>query len=385
MSQTCNPCNEKVFANINQLIAIIKANEKGTDYIFSTPDGKAIYELLLLVQQNETYSDEQLTLIWTAINNITNQLIISNTFSDWRLPSKNELELYINEVWIAVGVYLPFEYWTSTEIDSTHAGVWKFTPGMPVYKSVLKSSSTPTIIPIREFTSTKLYSLSSQGEKGYIFKITDNLNGTYTYLEGKLPENELTATNNWSNIINQSVTGTSELINYGLINSNLIIEQTGHTGSSAQDCLNLNITDATFEILGAFIYNSIVALLENLDILAEIGDINYSDLNSQGIGSTEFDIIFTDKKPVGKYLANIFFKNTETLESYSYGYVENTVSNIFLKENATDPNINIKNALIPAKVIENITIGLELSEENLQDWTAGNIKVYAIFKNYPNI
>jgi len=56
--------------------------------------------------------------------------LVQGGFSDWYLPSKDELnKLYINRV--AIGNFVSDDYWSSTEDSSTNANIQSFANGIP--------------------------------------------------------------------------------------------------------------------------------------------------------------------------------------------------------------------------------------------------------------
>jgi hypothetical protein len=60
---------------------------------------------------------------WNSVKTACDELIL-NGYSDWRLPSKEELNaLYVNLKQIRVGGFANYYYWSSTEDDNTSA--WK--------------------------------------------------------------------------------------------------------------------------------------------------------------------------------------------------------------------------------------------------------------------
>lgn len=124
-------------------------------------------------------------------------------------------------------------------------------------------------------------------------------------------------------------------------------------------------------------------LQRSLEGLTEIGDINFMDFNNADSGVTQIDIVFENAKPEGFYLDKIFLKNTEEFESEDYGYyATGEITSITLK-NSTPASIDILGSKIPAFVAEDITLEVVLSAENTNDWSAGNIKVYALLKAHP--
>lgn len=120
--------------------------------------------------------------------------------------------------------------------------------------------------------------------------------------------------------------------------------------------------------------------------IIEIGEITFEDLNSAALGATEVNVVFTDKKPVDKYITDVFFKNTDGFVATNYyGYPSNTISDIFFKKNTDEPSIGTASVKLPQQIVEDVTIQVVLSEDNEQDWISGSLKVYASVKTYPTL
>jgi hypothetical protein len=112
-----------------------------------------------------------------------------------------------------------------------------------------------------------------------------------------------------------------------------------------------------------------------------IGTITYGDLND-GASALSVDFTYTDGKQAGKYIANIFCKNTATFVSYS---TSATIDKIELIDNSVLLGVTTIGQYYPAKVMDDLSVKVTLSETNPKDWTAGEIEVYATFIDYPNI
>jgi hypothetical protein len=119
----------------------------------------------------------------------------------------------------------------------------------------------------------------------------------------------------------------------------------------------------------------------------EIGEINYTDLNSGTFDATEFNFVFSNKKTINKYLVGLFFKNIDEFTSNSYGYTyeTNSIENIYLMNNTINDSIGDSGTFDPAKKVDNITVGLILEKANKKNWLTGQIKVYAVLRNYPTL
>lgn len=120
--------------------------------------------------------------------------------------------------------------------------------------------------------------------------------------------------------------------------------------------------------------------------IIEIGEITFEDLNSATLGATEIDFVFVDKKPADKYIVGLFFKNiTEFATHIYYGYTINSIADVFLKKNSDEPLISTGAVKLPQSVVEDITVGIVLTEENEQEWISGSFKIYAEVKSYPTL
>jgi hypothetical protein len=74
--------------------------------------------------------------------------LVENTYNDWYLPSKDELnKLYLNRV--AIGGFSTTVYWSSSEVSLDYAWSKDFTSGVDI-NSIFKMNSMP-IRPIRSF------------------------------------------------------------------------------------------------------------------------------------------------------------------------------------------------------------------------------------------
>ena len=142
----------------------------------------------------------------------------------------------------------------------------------------------------------------------------------------------------------------------------------------------------------SFDFVNLINAIHELDNLTgepeiiEIGEITFEDLNNASLGSTEINVVFTDKKPADKYITDIFFKNTSAFVATNYyGYPSNTISDIFLKKNINEPSIGTSGIKLPQQVTEDVTIQVVISEDNEQDWISGSLKVYASVKTYPTL
>ena len=164
-----------------------------------------------------------------ALRSVDGVISMPPVYDDWFLPSRDELNSMKNNVETEAGMVFGV-YWCSTESNATEAlytasGSGSDAPKSNVYK----------VRPCRQFNAIEgLYSVKDQGPAGgWIFHVS----GTF-YMEAA--PNDLDASV-WSNVTNSLVGGTSVNIGTGLTNTNLIVNQSGHTNSAAQSCLDLII------------------------------------------------------------------------------------------------------------------------------------------------
>lgn len=176
--------------------------------------------------------------------------LITSEFTDWFLPSKNELKEMYNALKVfAVGDFSDIEYWSSSEgsLPSVLAWAINFTNGVENDGSA--KSNDQGVRPCRSFTDILgAYSLRDTGPAGgLIFYI----NGT-TYYEAA-PSDIVSANTEWSNIQALEV-GTSIAIGTGQANTTAIVGQAGHTSSAAKHCDDLNASGWVNDTTGAYCY-----------------------------------------------------------------------------------------------------------------------------------
>jgi len=177
--------------------------------------------------------------------------IIDSQYTDWYLPSKDELNaMYVELCAFGVGNFSIFVYCSSSESSAT--GVWaqNFLNGVQSNIDPGKAN-TYFVRACREFTSSTVLSLRDSGEAGgLIFNIVDNGDGTYTYLEAATTDHSVSYV--WSNIINVAIGTTGTAIGTGQANTTAIIGQAGHITSAAKLCNDLTYGGWINDTVGAY-------------------------------------------------------------------------------------------------------------------------------------
>lgn len=142
----------------------------------------------------------------------------------------------------------------------------------------------------------------------------------------------------------------------------------GITGSE-----NLNVEDREERIWDVSLQD--IANLSGKVI--KIGEITYEDLNLLG-DDTSFEITFEDAKAVGTIFLRGYAKPLEEFNSYSYGYSENSISNVVIEVVAVTGNTTY-----PDSRVQDIKVTLTITSTNMQDWTSGVLGIYIETKNFP--
>lgn len=155
-------------------------------------------------------------------------------YTDWFLPSENELALVYNNIKNqGIGSWSG-EYWSSTEVDANNARKINFVYGTT--GNYPKGSGGMSKRPVRKFTlseSSPSYSVRDIGPAGgWIFHVVDNGNNTWDYYEvGK--NDVVSASTAWSSVTNVLIGTTESSVGSGISNTLDIINQHGISGSSA--------------------------------------------------------------------------------------------------------------------------------------------------------
>jgi uncharacterized protein (TIGR02145 family) len=177
------------------------------------------------------------------------------TFSDWHLPSIDELSAMNTNLHLeGVGGFALGNYWSSTEINAGLAWAFNFALGITV-NNAMKAFDHASARACRSFTTTDIYALRDTGPaEGLIFHITNNGGGSFTYLESA-PIDTASAVH-YSNIealIGVTAQGTA--VGTGQSNTTAILAQIGHTTSAAKDCDDLTVISGWInDTTGAYCY-----------------------------------------------------------------------------------------------------------------------------------
>jgi len=176
-------------------------------------------------------------------NNIFNSLLGSSLYTDWFLPSKDELDMMYQNLYLAgVGGFTEGAdayYWSSSEYNVVGAWDHNFSTntqgnggkGSPYY-----------VRACRKFTAeTGLYSLRNVGRAGGLIFHVEHLDEFIDdYYEAS--KSDTSDEQGWSNITSTLINSTmGTAIGTGLANTILIINQAGHTSSAAKLCNDLEI------------------------------------------------------------------------------------------------------------------------------------------------
>lgn len=179
---------------------------------------------------------------------------------NWYLPSKDDLfEAFAILVPLGVGNLrtttidgeLP-RYWTSTEgVAGSYA--W-YINGATSLAVPISKNNIFFIRSVRDFYSKTIYTLGQETSSGFIFYIKDLGDGNFRYLE--LAKSDCEFKSNWSNLNSDDIldfigTTTSGKFS-GETNTNMIINQIGHTMSGALIATQYHIMYTTYSVYSVF-------------------------------------------------------------------------------------------------------------------------------------
>jgi len=175
--------------------------------------------------------------------------------SRWSSPSYGAIyDLYNNLIEPGlIDIGLATKYWTSTEVDATHAYLFDKSDGS--ITSSVKSLITQ-ILPVRTFEAPAgRYSIGDKMDGYYIFQI---IGTTHYQVYGKSAGNST-----WSNLYSSAVGSTGFGIGDSESNTDAIIAQVGHTSSTASIAAALGIVLPVPSTLQADIIASSKDILES--------------------------------------------------------------------------------------------------------------------------
>lgn len=181
---------------------------------------------------------------------------IDNGYSDWFLPSRDELIEMRNELYLySVGGFTDTSYWTSTEANNSNATVLLMIGGL--YSNPPKTGVF-NVRACRAFTSTVgAYNLRDMGPAGGLIFHIDVLGTTYY----EAAPSDQSASQIWSNIDNVEigVSAQGTAIGTGQSNTLAIVSQIGQTDSAAKLCDDLGLGGWGANVDGAYCwYNNSV-------------------------------------------------------------------------------------------------------------------------------
>ena len=142
-------------------------------------------------------------------------------------------------VWghLSYGLFIEDKYWTSSEVDANNATAIDFSSGLDSSEA---KSSTHRVRPIRICTSAINKSIKDWFKNGFIFH-KEEYGGVYTYYIAYGTDLENTGFEfAWSNVTDLAIGTTGEDFGDGKDNTQDIIDQDGHTQSSANRCFSLS-------------------------------------------------------------------------------------------------------------------------------------------------
>lgn len=104
-----------------------------------------------------------------------------------------------------------------------------------------------------------------------------------------------------------------------------------------------------------------------------VGTILYTDLNA-AISGTGMSFVFSGAKPSGKYSIRYFIETVSTFVSYS--------GNEIVEFNNVGDGLSVPTAQ-SIKGVDDLTVGFNLTQSNVQDWTDGSTNVYILLGDFP--
>ena len=289
--------------------------------------------------KTQTYNDG------SPINNVTvdNDWITATGVtgaSDWFLPSSSELvEMWSQLHFYGVGGFTTgAQYWTSSEFGPQYAYRVRFDAGSSVLYSGLKTDLI-RVRSCRIFTKNIAYPLRSLGlGGGLVFKVIDNLNGTWTMYEAA--PSDQSASISWSNVTSIAVGTTGTTIGTGHANTLAIVTQAGGASDwflPSEDELTAMYTELYLHSLGGFIAQVYFSSTENAPLVRALdfsigSTLNYGKHDSQRkvrpcrSFTTSTIYALRDVGPAGGYIFHIVNNGGGSFTYYESGTVDLTDS-----------------------------------------------------------
>jgi uncharacterized protein (TIGR02145 family) len=294
----------------------------------------------------------------TTIPNLT-----ISSFSDWFLPSKDELIAMYDELcFFGIGGFstgVTSQYICSSEINLAQSWGKDFATGIT---TGYPKNAVNRIRPCRFFTSITNYNLRDIGPAGgWIFWKSGN-----DYLETAPFD---TIQHQWSNIINLLV-GTGTAIGTGQANTTAIIGQPSHTDSAAKLCDDLITGGWVNDLTGAYCwYNNDISnktpygalynwyAVNNARQLA-VGQFTEGGVPSVGWrvpGEIDFDNLITflgGAGVTGRRLKEIGFNHWDSPNAGTDDYGFKALGSGFRQTNGVFTNLKLSNLMITTDAID---------------------------------
>lgn len=227
------------FKDHNGLYRLAGTKDNPLNFTYKINTGKSISDAQGV--DMEFFSKSKIGLLTGS--EVAFRIVDQFVFSDWFLPSRDELlAMYNNLRAYGVGAFMDYSwYFASTEVNATDVCAVDFETGnlaedRPKY-------ATEHVRACRKFkASAGSYALRDRGPAGgYIFYIDGDTYyeaaPTDQYAEGDIGQQHI-----WSNITDVTSGAGYKQIGGGIENTLKIINQDGHTDSAAKLCDDLIIT-----------------------------------------------------------------------------------------------------------------------------------------------
>lgn len=312
-------------------------------------------------------------------------LVISTIYDDWYLPSKDELfEIEkIYEIGFEKGVFEPnFSLWSSTEDTATRA--WRHRLSDNFIATANKTDQLKSI-PIRDFTSSKIFANGDLGQAGLVFYSEEISPNLFRYYETALSMVDITVWSNVNSLIGTTLPGIGE----GASNTQMIIDQSGHTISAALKSSLYPESEISSQYTGlkSEIYDSekIIYVDENVDYeitfwIKQEQNVENINFSCKGFDSNGIQIDF--KSALDDSSNNFFFENKSLIQEERWYFVRGIIYNKYFTNSSENLNIGFGNhlkfsdgikSIHPEIYIDNNVIGsLFLKDLKIRPLVRGN-------------